>query len=445
MDIAIKRFLFRRFEMLRKEPVIKCLFELEKNQTRNLDEISQLQKNKLYKLLLHSIRHVPFYQKRLGNSIALKSPDYAVNALGDIPILKKEDLRAHREEMISSDGIKVYSAKSSGSTGRPLKFYKDRITSAYTYAAMYRGLRWFGINYCDREAYLWGIPLGRIDNISAKLRDFILNRFREKAFSLSDKVNYQFYKKIVSKKPPLLSGYGTLIYEFARYVHKQKLDFQRPIMRVIKYTAEMMYDYQRDFASKVFRCPVVSEYGSAETGIVSFQCPQGGHHVMSDCVLVEFKKDNYTGLFRVIVTNLNSYGFPIIRYDTGDLVKTECFSNCSCGLPFPIMNEIIGRSSDIVQTPEGKRVHSNIFSYIIKELMKIYANIDQIRFIQRNVNEIIVEVVAKKEINGLKDDIVHLVQERLSPKMQVNFKRTSSLKRSDSRKLRYFVSETGDE
>lgn len=431
--------------MLRKEPVIKCLFELEKNQTRNPNEIFQLQKNKLYKLLLHSIRHVPFYHKRLGNSISLASPDDAVNALGDLPILTKDDLRAHREEMISRDGIKVYSVKSSGSTGRPLKFYKDRIASAYTYAAMYRGLRWFGINYCDQEAYLWGIPIGRIDNLSAKVRDFLLNRFREKAFSLSDEVNYQFYNKIISKKPSLLSGYGTLIYEFARYVHKQKLDFQRPIMRAIKYTAEMMYDYQKDFASKVFRCPIVSEYGSAETGVVSFQCPQGGHHVMSDCALVEFKKDHHTGLFRVIVTNLNSYGFPIIRYDTGDLVETDIVSNCSCRLPFPIMGEIIGRSSDIVQTPEGTKVHSNIFSYIIKELMKSYGDIDQIRFTQRKVNEIAVEVVAKQDIEGLKDDIVHLVQERLSPKMQVNFKRTSSLKRADSRKLRYFISEMGDE
>ena len=44
-------------------------------------------------------------------------------------------------------------------------------------------------------------------------------------------------------------------------------------------------------------CPVVSEYGSAETGIISYQCPRGSHHVSDDTIHLE-----NTGIFSALVS-----------------------------------------------------------------------------------------------------------------------------------------------
>lgn len=443
-DILFKRFLFRSIEWFRREPVIQCLKELKYNQSRSFEEIGLLQKDKLRRLLIQVQNSVPYYKNIMKYGKSQSDSIDSFEIIKQIPILTKNDIIKYKNQMISLADIRVFPVKTSGSTGQPLKFFKDRVSSGYSYAAMYRGHGWFDVNYCETEAFLWGIPLGTIDYIRAKTRDVILNRFREKKFNLSDDVNNDFYRKIVKRNPKILSGYGTLIYEFAQYLERKHINGSEFNLKAVKYTAEMMYDYQREYIENIFSCPVVSEYGTAETGVVSFQCAKGSNHVMSDCVYVEFEKDPDTGFFRIIVTNLHATGFPIIRYDTGDLVKSDALGKCSCGLPFPIMDEIIGRSSDIVITPEGIRIHSNIFSYIIKELVKKYQVIDQLRFIQKNITEIEVEMVSGTQDNNIKENIARLIGERISPSIKLTFKKRTDLERTKSGKLRYFISRISD-
>ena len=442
----LKRKIFRVFELLRKEPIPEKLNELVLNERKSTCNIQELQLEKVKKILKYAYNNSRFYRKYYSEHEQML---YNINSLKDIecfPILTKELIRKNLKDIICSNGRKKYIAKTSGSIGEPLKLYKDRITSAYSYAAMYRGLRWFGIEICDREAYLWGIPLGKKDFYLAKAKDFILNRFRERKFDLTDEVNSDFYHKMAHYKPKILSGYANLIYEFAQYLHKNKIDIKPVKLKIIKYTAEMMYDYQKEFISKVLSCPVVSEYGSAEAGVMAFQCPHGGNHILTDCVHLEFKYDIDSGFYKIIATNLHSYVFPIIRYDTGDLIKSNKIRECSCALPFPIMDKIIGRSSDIIITPEGKKIHSNIFSYIIKELIKRYQIINQILFIQTKIDEI--KVILKMDDNDNKKinkDIRKLIHHKISKNIKVVFVEENFNKKQESGKLRYFISELNKE
>jgi phenylacetate-CoA ligase len=442
LHINLKKKLFRIVEYLRKEPVFKSLKELEQNQKMTYEEMKGLELLKLKKILKHAYENVPFYRKQFDlYGVSLKRIK-RIDDIKIIPILSKDILKRNISHLTSNKRITLYPAKTSGSTGQPLKFYRDRIATSYAYAAMFRGLRWHGVDLCDSEAYLWGIPIGRRDYYNARVRDFILNRFREKKFNLSDEVNQDFYDRMVRKNPRILSGYGSLIYEFAKYIQNKRLNSRQLHLKLVKYTAEMMFDYQRKFVSELFSCPVVSEYGSAETGIVAFQCPDGKYHVMNDCVCLEFEKDHFTGYYKIIITNLNSYSFPLIRYDTGDLVRSNHLTKCTCGLPFPVMDEIIGRSSDVVMAPDGKRIHSNIFSYIIKELIKKYDNIKQLRFIQTKLDELKVEMLTSLVENELlKVDIANLIHERISSKLRVTFDENYKNERTDTGKLRYFISE----
>ncbi len=247
---------------------------------------------------------------------------------------------------------------------------------------------------------------------------------------------------MVRRQPHLLSGYGTLIYEFARFCAREGLSTSAIPLRLIKYTAEMMPEHQRDFARTFFGCPVVSEYGTAETGVISFQHPDGSHHVMEDCVYVEYEKDEASGLFRILVTNLHSQSYPLIRYDTGDLVRGDGLGICTCSLPFRVMEDVIGRSSDIVKAPGGRRVHSNIFSYIMKELVKRYDSVEQLRFVQIRLDVIRVEMSLREGTSmGLQDFIRGMIRERIHPDMDVKFEITKHIPRMESGKRRYFVSE----
>ncbi len=428
-------------EKLRKEPIFEALKTLTYNQNNTYNYILNLQLSKLKNVIRFAYQNTQYYKNIFRKNNITPSSIRHLSDMKYIPITTKNDLRNNVEAIKASSSLQVYPVKTSGSTGEPLYFYKDRIASAYSYASMYRGLKWHGIDICCKEAYLWGIPLAKKDYLLAKLRDFCLNRFRESHFDLSSDTFFKFCRSIRLQKPEFLSGYATLIYEFAKYVDRHPNLIKGINFKIIKYTAEMLHSYQKEYIERVFCCPVVSEYGSAECGIITFQCPYGENHVMSDNVYLELIPHSEKGYYKVVVTNLNSFGFPLIRYDTGDLSTSDRISHCQCGNPLPIIDSIIGRTSDIVYTPEGKKIHSNIFSYIIKDLLKTHQYIKQLRFKQVRPNLIYIYICPDTYNSELCKVLTEHISNRISPKVELAFFPESKPKRSSSGKLCYFESE----
>ena len=441
-ESTIKKKILYYIEAIRKEPIFDKLTELEHNQKLSHDELEALQLAKLKKIIYFVYEFSPFYHAHFNKAGVDPGAISGLNDLAEFPKLTKDHIRQNLVSIPTQSGIKIFPVKTSGSTGEPLKFFKDRIASAYTYASMYRGLRWHGVDICSKEAYLWGIPINRKEKLIADIKDFLLNRFREKAFDLSDAVNYAFYTRMKKSKPALLSGYSSLLYEFARYIKANSLSTDDIRPKIIKFTAEMMYGFQRELLEKVFGCSVIGEYGSAETGVVAFQCPQQSYHVLTDCCCLELSALPSTSYYEIIVTNLNSYGFPLIRYQTGDLVQTDTISTCGCGLPFPVIPEIIGRSADIVETPEGRRVHCNIFSYIIKYLLSKGFAINKILFVQTNISTLLIYTPPSLlDDSFFKTEVVSLIHQRISPSLKIDFILYSRQAKKEPSKLRYFISE----
>ena len=436
-----KKNLFFLLEYFRREPIQAALQELMYNQRQGSDYIYDIQNQKLKKLLSYCFNQSSFYANLYAErGLTIKHINDS-NGLSKFPSVTKAQISHNWEKILSTNGPKIYPVKTSGSTGEPLKFYKDRTASAYSYATMYRGLSWYGVDICDKEAYLWGIPLDWKERWLAHLRDIVLNRFREKKFELSEDVFRDFYEMMKKYRPKLLSGYSSFLFEFAIFVKKNQFNVELIRPKIIKYTAEMMYDFQREAIEQVFGCPVIGEYGSAEIGVIAYQCIKGNYHVFNDCCLLEFEERD-DGLYEIIATNLIARGFPFVRYRTGDLVANPVHSNCTCGLPFPVIGPIIGRSADIVLTPEGKRIHCNIFSYIIKYMIKSGYSIDKILFVQESVSQIKV-LVNTFELENLEfqQKLTFLIHDKISPVMQVVIKPFHDFEHfKQSGKLRYFIS-----
>lgn len=436
-----KKNLFFLLEKIRKEPIQVALIELFHNQESGCQYLRDIQNEKLKSLLTHCFNNIEFYNVLYGRAGVSSAQIQTVEDLKKLPTITKADVRGNIEGLKSCSGPSLFSVKTSGSTGSPLKFYKDRTASAYSYAAMYRGLGWHGIDICEREAYLWGIPITRKERGVARLRDFVLNRFREKKFNMSDDVFADFYKKMKRRKPGLLSGYSTFLYEFSCFIKRNGLDVASIRPKIVKYTAEMMYEFQRECIEQVFECPVVGEYGSAEIGVMAFQCANRNYHVISDCCVLEFEAREDEGLYEIVATNLNARGFPLVRYRTGDLVETPGFSYCSCGLPFPVMGPMIGRSADMVITPEGKKIHCNIFSYIIKYLLEKNYDIEQLLFVQESTSLLTIKVPPAFYGNkNLEKEISDVIYERISPMLKVSYEKLIAEDKIRKGKLRYFIS-----
>ena len=446
MHPAIAKFIYLNIQNIRQEPVTKFLKEMKKNDKLSRKEIFEIQRKRIFKLLDFAYHHSPYYSE-LFDSLGIKVSDfYSLEDLKIIPPLTKDNLRDNLDKIRSSRYKRRYSiAKTSGSTGKVLKFIKDREATAAHNASYYRGLSWHGIDIGAKEAMLWGVPVDRIPRSKIRVLDFLLNRFREKEYNLHPEILFDFYKELKNKKPVFLSGYSTMVYQFAQFVKEENLDGKSLGLKIVKCTSETIYDDAYDLIRNTFDCPLVVEYGSAETNIVAFSCEKGGIHLFSDFVLTEFcdpRDDSIPdGYKELIITSLFNYSLPIIRYRIGDY-GIPSKESCVCGRELPLIKKILGRTGSIVYGTSGQRFHSILFYYIFKGLhdQKI-GGVNQFKVIQLAQNHLKIQIVKNNKFSSA---VIHYlnsrIKEKLGKDLMIDYEFSVLIDREKSGKIRDFIS-----
>lgn len=419
------------------------LKELERTQFLTAQELQELQLNKLRRLVEHSYQTVPVFKQRMADRLLKPQQIKTFQDFAHIPMLTKEELRENAARMISSNPpTKLHVASTSGSTGIPLKFYRDARTFGYALAATYRGLKWHGIAGGAKEAMLWGVPVNINDRLKARIKDGLLNRFREKEYNITPEILYDFYSKVKRRRPVFLSGYTSMIYEFAFFLAEQSLDGRELGLKIAKCTSETIHEHQRQLIEKVFGCQVVSEYGSAETGIISFECEHRGHHLMNDCVYVEYVDEAGNPTkgegARLLVTDLNNYTLPMIRYEIGDL-GTPVDEKCGCGRGLPLIKNIVGRASNIAIGVNDKIYHSIIFYYIMKGFMAKGGGIKQFKVIQEAKDRLTFQIVKAQGFNESKINYIdQKIRSYFGERMGIDYQFAEAIPRDPSGKLKDF-------
>lgn len=445
MNNKIARTTFYIIEKLRKEPILEYLKELEENQWLSPDEVRELQWRKLLKLLKHAYENVPYYHDLFKKHNIYPDEINTPNDFSRIPILTKETLRKNMQNILAVNHSKPLTlAKTSGATGIPLKLYKDRRATGYANAAMYRGHRWYGLDIGSKEAMLYGVSINLKERLKTKAKDSLLNRFREREYNLYPETLNRFYQVMLRRKPEYLMGFTSMVYQFALFMKENALDGKILNLKMVKCTCETISEFQRALIESVFGCQLVSEYGATETGLIAFQCPSGCHHLMADCTYTEFVeaglKNGNSLPSKIIVTDLNNYSFPIIRYDVGDM-GTNSDKICECGRGLPLIGKVVGRTADVVVTPDRKYLHSIMFYYVMKDLADKYGGVGQFKVYQEAINKIRIKIVKDKKFS--RRTIQYLDKELhqyLGESMNINYEFVEMIPRDKSGKLRDFVS-----
>lgn len=438
---SLAKHLYIRAGKIRGENIDQHLDALKKSQWLSTAELQEIQWRKLVALLNHAFDKSPFYKKRFNEygitPNDIKTPEDMVK----VPLLTKNDIREQFHEMKVTEGSYKFSlAKTSGSTGQALKFYKDRASSGNGRASMYRGHSWYGVEVGDREAKMWGVPIENKEKWVAKVGDYMVNRFRVKSFQLTDNVMQDFVGRMRRFNPKYLMGYSSLVYQFAQYLEGAKIDGSQFALKFVKVTAETLFDDQRKQIETVFNCPVAIEYGATEVGIIAFECPYHGAHIMSESVFVEEIDTGIDSKKEVVITDLNNYYSPIIRYRIGDCARLSD-RICRCGRGLPLLEEIVGRTSDVVYKANGVPVHSAIFSYILKDITGRDGGIKQYKIYQEEKGCLRIEIIRSHNYN--ETTFNHLkknIYKQLGDNMKLNIVYVDDIQREASGKLRYFVS-----
>lgn len=445
----VKHMIFPLHERILGRETYKYMNELEKLQWTPPQELEELRFRKLQDLLLHARQNLPFYSTRFAEAGFDPSRMQSIDDFKVLPILTKAEIRQNIENMKWKNcpgGL--YRYNTGGSSGEPLVFYFDRRRQAYDAAARALTHRWWDIDIGDKELYLWGSPLEITKQDKIKdLRDRLTNELLISAFEISPQKIPGFVQQFRKFKPKCVFGYPSTIDIFCKMAAKQNLYLNDLDVKVVFCTAEVLYDHQREAVSEYFGgIPVVDAYGSREAGFISHECPLGAYHNMDPNYVIEYLRDGESVKpgedGEIIITHLDAWGMPFIRYSTGDVAQYRK-ERCKCGRRFSTMLNIRGRTTDFIVTPDGKWQHALSVIYVVRDI----EGVAEFKIIQEEADDVRVLLLVHEDIYPTdgNERIVRGFKKRMGADVKVKVEMTDEIPPDASGKYRYVVSKVAQQ
>ena len=403
-------------------------------------EYQQYVENQRQKIAEYHLRNTLFYQKLAGTT--------EFKNWNELPILTKKDLQQPLAQRLSKSYSKaaVFVNKTSGSSGDPFVFAKDKEAHALTWASIIWRFGWYGIDFnTSYQARFYGIPLDFLGYRKERLKDFLGQRYRFPIFDLSDAFLEQVLQHFKKKKFDYINGYTSSIVLFAKFLQSKNMLLKDicPTLKVCMVTSEMLFDDDKKLLETQFGIPVVNEYGASELDLIAFQNPLGEWQVNAETLFVEILDDNNQPVphgteGRIVITSLYNKAHPFIRYDIGDvgiLDEKSTFKK-------PILKKLIGRTNDVALLPSGKKAPGLTFYYVTKSIIEDDGNVKEFIIRQTKIDTFEIDYVSEKEltteqINGIQKAI----DTYLEPGLQFSYHRKNSLLRNARGKLKQFISE----
>jgi phenylacetate-CoA ligase len=420
-------------------PIRKALIEFNKIQSVSEIEFEEYVLQKRDEIVAYHLQNNSSYKELTGKTVPQN--------WDELPIMTKKDFQKPLAKRISEGFTlkNVYVNKTSGSSGDPFIFAKDKFSHALTWANIINRFGWFEIDFnTSMQARFYGIPLDFIGNTKERIKDFLSHRYRFSIFDLSDNVLEKVLVKFQYKKFDYINGYTSSIVLFAKFLKQKNIILKSvcPTLKCCVVTSEMLFEEDKVLMEKQFGVPVINEYGASELDLIAFQNPAGEWQVNSETLFVEILDKNNAVLpkgqeGRIVITSLYNKAHPFIRYDIGDIGILDEKSTPKK----PILKKLIGRTNDIAILPSGKKSPGLTFYYITKSIIEDDGNVKEFVIKQTKIDTFDIEYVSENELtsNQIKN-IEKAIASYLESGLTFTFTRKEKLERSNSGKLKQFVS-----
>jgi|TARA_R110002020_G_scaffold465756_1_gene687555 phenylacetate-CoA ligase len=393
----------------------------------------------LQAIVAFHLEHTPFYNT-LCQGIDTK--DWSA-----LPVLTKANLQQPLANRLSDKYTlkTVHKHKTSGSSGTPFEFAKDNFAHAMTWVTFMQRYSWFNIDLnTSKQARFYGIPLDTNGYYKERLKDCLGNRFRFSVFDLSDAALNKVLHKFKRTKFNYINGYTSAIVQFAKFLKRNNIVLKDvcPTLTVCIVTSEMLFDDDKKLLETQFNIPIVNEYGAAELGLIAFEDQDDNWIVNTNHLYVEILDNNnqpvpYGQPGKIVVTDLYNRAHPFIRYELGDLGQLSTKST----LQRPILESLIGRTSDFIKLPSGKIAAGLTFYYVTKTVMTKDANVKEFIVEQIKEDTFKIDYVATEALSKTQQKSVQLaVDKYLEPNLKLIFEQKTILEREVSGKLKQFRS-----
>jgi phenylacetate-CoA ligase len=420
-------------------PVKEAIAEFEKIQAISDAEYENYINLKRKEIVEYHLKNNKSYQEIVGK--------LEIQNWSELPIMTKKEFQKPLSERLSKGFTlkNVYVNKTSGSSGDPFIFAKDKFCHALTWANIINRFGWFGIDFnSSKQARFYGIPLDFIGNKKEQLKDVLKNSYRFTIFDLSDEILEKVLLKFQNKKFDYINGYTSSIVLFAKFLQKKNIVLTSvcPTLKCCVVTSEMLFDEYKILMEKQFGVPIINEYGASELDLIAFQNRNDEWQINSETLFVEILDENNNVLpngkeGRIVITSLYNKAHSFIRYDIGDIGILDEKST----LKKPILKKLIGRTNDIAILPSGKKSPGLTFYYVTKSIIEDDGNVKEFVVKQTKIDTFDIEYVSQKELdNNQIKTIEKAISTYLENGLHFNFIRKEKLTRSKSGKLKQFVS-----
>jgi phenylacetate-CoA ligase len=428
---------FIMYDKLTGRRVWACKNFLEKTQYLKKRELQRLQIKKLKALLTHAYAHVPYYHELFKNAGFRPEDLREVEDLRKIPILSRSALRKYSKKIIADNFAEknMILQFTSGTTASPVGVYRSKEDLSWGVAAELRAYSWAGYKVGDRKALIWLIRPEDRRSFRFKLRNLLLRTKILDVNCLSEKSMESFVRVLHRFKPKFIRGYPSSTSILAAFMLNNGCSSIKP--KAVFTSGQTLLPNYRRVIEKAFGCKVYDYYASSEMSHIAAQCGQHeGLHVSDENIIVEVVKSEETTSRgedgKILLTNLNNYAMPFIRYDIGDVGKI-LNDECSCGRDLTLL-QVSGRTYEYFQNSDGSFTCLRDFQTVFEDLP-----IRDFQVIQETFDEILIKIVAEPGYTNAHTEFI-LRNIKSSGKANIKIELVDSLPLGASGKVQHLVS-----
>jgi phenylacetate-CoA ligase len=320
--------------------------------------------DKLERLVKETARHVPFYRAHWASAGVDVGRLSLPHDLFRLPVIRKSDLLATRVKARLDDRRRranLVAETTSGSSGEPLEILLDRLSVRRRQLRFLRALVGAGYRPGERlmlVASRHAAPLG------ARMLGWTYASLKEGEDALAAE-----YWRV---QPNVLYGPLSSLLALADRLTSGRRRHHRP--KLVVTTAEEVTTAQRGTLERAFVPNIADFYGMTEVGLVAWRSGlEHPYRLSAANLLLEYlpcAADDE--LERLVVTDLSGGAMPLVRYETGDLVRRDHT------LPGAPIVRIAGREIDCLHLPGGGRISP----YRITTSLELVEGIDQYEVVQ---------------------------------------------------------------
>ncbi len=426
-------------------------FQFEQSQWWPQKDLVDYQFNQLRHLLNFAFRHSSFWKEKAEEAGLNREwiKKLTPKTLSQLPILKRSELQQQLDKIRPKQTPKEHGplsqTKTSGSTSTPITAYGTGVTRALWHAFSIRDHLWHKRDFRLKLAAIRSVPMdvarapnGIVKQGWATSVGRVFASGQSMMLNVTEPVHVQ-YKWLLKHNPHYLITHPSNLMALAR--HAKGASKKLTNLRQIRGVGEIVTQTLRDEVDAVFGCKIADMYSCQESGYIALQCPEkGNYHVMSEGIYLEVVDDKGRPLppgkqGRVLITNLNNFATPMIRYELGDMAVFG--QPCSCGRGLPVLDKILGRVRNMVVMPDGS-THWPYFGF--SDFIKV-ADIRQFQIIQHDLETVEFKLVTDHPLSvDQEKKITSILQKSLTHPFSIRFTYLDHIPKSKSGKYEDFIS-----